>query len=207
MKQYTPCPFVNMLVKKKRIPVKNITISDLQHGIHSMNVFDESLLTFIKYLIVTPAVNQLSSNGVISSLQDLIGLEHDISLSRLDKYQGDCISFNKIHFEKLKDKSKNKTHLTLHDIAEYRKDLIQIARKNNPQFKFGIVELIVSCGEDAFLQVLFSDETGDIRLEWITTFFTTENLPTRKDGFYRKNITFGEWIYAFITHLHNLHDI
>jgi hypothetical protein len=207
MNEPTPCPFVNLLVNSKRIPTKNITVRDLVSGIRNVGVFDETMILFIEYGIIKPSlkvVNPISS--IISSIQDIQVLEHDISISRLDKYQGDSISFDEEHFQRLKNKSTNRTHITLQNIADYRKELIITARNNNPNFKFGTSEMLISCGEDAFLQTLFSDETGNIRIDWLDIFFRTKKIPSKKDKYKHRKVSLVEWTPAFLTQVKNLYD-
>jgi hypothetical protein len=203
----TPCPFINFLLHTDLINNRNVTADDLVNAIRKVNIFDESLIQFIKYFIVIPSVYTIYPLGTILRIEDIKVLEHDISLSRLDKYQGDSILFNSEQFERLLKKSQNGTHLTLQDISDYRKELLVYARKNNPNLIFGTKELLISSGEDAFLQTIFSDTTGNIRLDWLTTFFTTKKLPTESDGFYYKNISLIDWIPVFLTQIKNISDL
>ena len=171
----TACPFVNTLLNEKLIAETNISNDDFMNALKKYDIFDPVFLFVFENSIIKPA---LDSNGVITNIQLINKLfEHDISLSRIDSFQGDSISFNKKHFQKLKNKSVNKKYLSLENFADFRKDLIIQSRKKNPQFNFGIKTIIASCAEDAFLSGLFSDETGNMRIDWLEYFFARAKLP------------------------------
>ena len=171
----TACPFVNTLLNEKLIAETNITNDDFMNALKKYNIFDPVFLFVLENSIIKPA---LDSNGVITNIQLINKLfEHDISLSRIDSFQGDSISFNKNHFQKLKNKSIDKKYLSLENFADFRKDLIIQTRKKNPQFNFGIKIIIAICAEDALLSGLFSDETGNMRIDWLEYFFARAKFP------------------------------
>jgi hypothetical protein len=171
----TACPFVNTLLNEKLIPETNISNDEFMNAIKKHNIFDPLFLFVLENGIIKPALN---SNGIITNIQVINKLfEHDISLSRIDSFQGDSVPFNKKHFQKLKNKSVDKKYLTLENFADFRKDLIIQSRKKNPQFNFGIKAVIASCAEDAFLSGLFSDETGNMKIDWLEYFFSRAKLP------------------------------
>ena len=187
------CPFVGMLLNTKRIPHKNISRETFMKAISDLNIFDESMLFLIQSGILKPF---LDSNGNIGNITDINNAEHDISLSRLDSCNGNSIIFNQEHFCKLLEISADSIYLTLDDIVKFRKKILRESIKP----KFDIREKFISSGEDAFLQLLFSDHTGKIRVDWLQYFFKKAKLPNKKLGYKRRKISAIDFIATVLIH-------
>lgn len=193
----TACPLINTLLNEKLITDTNISTNDLMCAIKSLNIFDSTLLFILENGVIKQFMNP---DNIINHITDINKQEHDISLSRLDLFQGDCVSFNKKHFQKLKNKSVDKKYLTIENFADFRKDLILYSHKKNPHFKYGIKELFASCAEDALLCILFSDKSGNVRIDWLEYFFVHAKFPINLD-YKIKRISFIELLHVSITQL------
>jgi hypothetical protein len=191
----TPCPFINTIMNINKFKEINTSNTDFMNAIKRLGIFDKISLFILEYLILKQFVE---SNGLINihSINEHGVLEHDISLSRLDLAQGDNISFNKKHFAMCKKKSRDKKYLTLENFTEFRKDLIS-SRRNTRNFTYGMKELISGCVEDALLYLLFSDETKNIRIDWIEYFLVNAKFPY-KLGFKLKSVSFIEIVNVTI---------
>lgn len=198
LRDKSPCPFLSMLLNNKLIPDKQISNKQIMSAIRKLDIFDSAMLFVIESGLLKQVLN---ADGILSDIKDIYIFEHDISLSRLDRYQGDSISFNRKHFSKLKSKSIDGIYLTLDNIVEFRKELLRRSRKKNPNLVFGPKELLVCSGEDAFLVTLFSDKTGKIRLDWLEYFFENANFPIEIGYKMRRVSTIDFIVYTLIQYV------
>lgn len=189
MVNQTPCPFVNMLLTEKRIKNKDVNGKDIVHAIQDLKVLDGGLMLFIKMIIKVFT----DSNDTIKNMKDIKEFEHDVSMFRLDKYNGDYVSFNPKLFKQLKRKSADKKYLTLDNMIEFKRERVRYCQKNNPQLNLGAQGVVSGSVESALLYVLFSDETSRVRIDWLEYFLTHEKFPY-KLGFQIKQISSIETI-------------
>ena len=187
----TACPFINTLLNEKLINEKNVTSKQLMDVLRKLGLFDSIGYHFLEHGVIKSFTN---SDNVIENIRDINNhelAEHDVSMTRLDLFQGDNISFNEKLFKKLKRKSADKLYLTHGNFVDFFKDRILDCRRKNPLIKFGTKELYVACGECAMIQLLFADETGNVRIDWLEYFFVREKFPFELQ-FKMKRISFVE---------------
>jgi hypothetical protein len=179
----TPCPMLNTLANYGILPKKNITSQSIKTAMQKLICCDELSILILRNVFqnsfsgFTKSLNDIGKHGVI---------EHDCSLTRKDFHIGDSIRFNKKQFNKMKSFSKDGKYLTLEELANYAVYQRKQCEKDNPKIDFGMNQMFGSIAEQSALYLLFKDDTGKIRMDWITYFFTKEKLPFKK-GFVLNN--------------------
>ena len=115
MKRKTACPFVNTLINENLIKCSNVSTNDIITVLKNLNLFDSILLHMVPGI-----VDQFTnSDGLIENINKHGGIaEHDVSLTRLDSFEHDSVSFVPSLFAQLKKKSKDTKYLTLDDLIE-----------------------------------------------------------------------------------------
>ena len=179
----TPCPMLNTLSNYGILPKKNITTNSIKIALQKLNCVDDYIISGLanifenNYKGFTNNLNEIGKHGII---------EHDVSITRKDYYNGDNIRFNKKRFDKMKTFSKDGRYLTFTELAKYAVYQQKQSKKNNSKLNFGINQMLGSVAEQSVLYLLFRDNTDNIRIDWIEYFFTKEKLPFKK-GFVLHN--------------------
>lgn len=206
----TCCPFINTLINENILKkTTDISSKELQELLKQF--LDPALVYTSKENIISLFTNK---NDIIPNILDINKhgiLEHDASLTRLDAFNGDNVSFNPNMLKKMLATSSNK-YLTLDNLITYRKSRIINCRIYNPSFKFGITELTNSCIETSMLMLLFSDETKQIRKDWLEYFFINEKFPyhlgwkTRQMKFLNLNVLTVKQVTALLPSILNINS-
>ncbi|KAK0625915.1 Chloroperoxidase, partial [Immersiella caudata] len=111
-------------------------------------------------------------------------IEHDVSLTRLDRSQGDCTSPQPHLISALLSCSSDggKT-LSISDLASFRRLRIERQREVNPRVEYGRMQHSFACMEIALLLGMFGEGKGKdrrVKVEYARAFFEEERLPVRE---------------------------
>jgi hypothetical protein len=82
---------------------------------------------FVNMLLTEKLINNKNTRG--KDIRHIKKLEHDVSMFRLDKYNGDYVSFNPKLFKQLKRKSADKKYITLDDFIEFKRERMLYCQK------------------------------------------------------------------------------
>jgi hypothetical protein len=124
-------------------------------------------------------LDQLNRHGAV---------EHDVSLTRRDFAQGDNHSPQEDLIAGLISSSADGKFITTDDLAQFRRQRLEQARKENPQLMFGSAQNRMACDEAAFIQKVFGDRTKQwaVPVPYVKALFTEERLPV-KEGWKRRS--------------------
>ena len=187
----TPCPFMNTLQNEKLIsPDTNVFV--LARTIYNLDIFDTTTMC-----LACCALSGLSFDTPIYNITDL---EHDVSLTRNDIYNGNNISYNKTLFNRLKKLSTDGKYITLDNLNTHKKKQFEISKRENPTLKFGTKEFIQGCMESSVLFLLFSDKTNNLRIDWAEYFLSNEQFPVHI-GWKLKRIVISDFINTIYNHI------
>ncbi|KAK0639965.1 Chloroperoxidase [Cercophora newfieldiana] len=113
-------------------------------------------------------------------------IEHDISLTRRDRAQGDCCSPQRdLIAALLASSSDGGVTLTAKDLAGVRTRRIDQQREENPRAKYGPMQHSFACMEIALLLCVFGDGKS-VRCDFVRAFFAEERLPLAEGWVARK---------------------
>ncbi|KAK0714739.1 Chloroperoxidase [Lasiosphaeris hirsuta] len=116
-------------------------------------------------------LDQLATPGVI---------EHDISLTRRDRAQGDCITPQPDLVEALLDCSSDGGEtIAARDLAGFRELRIATQKEQNPDALYGRLQHSFACMEIALLLGTFGDGE-QVSVDFSRAFFREERLPLRE---------------------------
>jgi len=133
-------------------------------------------------------LDQLGMKGVI---------EHDISLTRRDRAQGDCISPQRDLIEALlacradgdnennDGRQNDAENLSIRDLAEYRRRRVAAQKEENPEAVYGRLQHSFACMEIALLVGTFGDD-DEVRKDLVRVFLQEERLPFREGWDWRR---------------------
>lgn len=117
-------------------------------------------------------------------------IEHDISLIRRDRAQGDCCTpQSDLITELLASSSDGGNTLTIADFVAFRKRRIEQQREENPRAMYGAKEHSFACMEIALLLGVFGEGSGNekkIRCDFARAFLQEERLPIQ-EGWVRRS--------------------
>ncbi|KAK5662487.1 hypothetical protein OQA88_8398 [Cercophora sp. LCS_1] len=116
-------------------------------------------------------------------------IEHDISLTRRDRAQGDCITLQQDLVDDLLAASSDGKTLSVEDLAGFRKRRIEEQTEVNSHVKYGRVEHSFACMEIALLLGVFGDGRR-VRCDFARAFMKEERIPVQegwvKRGWWRR---------------------
>lgn len=116
-------------------------------------------------------LDQLALSGAI---------EHDISLTRRDRAQGDCCTPQPdLIATLLASSSDGGQTLTAVDLAHLRKQRIEHQKEANPRAEYGAMQHSFACMEIALFLGVFGDGKK-VRCDFARAFFEEERLPIRE---------------------------
>ncbi|KAK4442116.1 Chloroperoxidase [Podospora aff. communis PSN243] len=111
-------------------------------------------------------------------------IEHDISLTRLDRAQGDCTTPQPHLISALLSSSSDGGNtLSIADLASFRRLRIEQQREENPRAEYGKMQHSFACMEIALLLGVFGEGKGKdrrVRVEYVRAFLEDERLPVRE---------------------------
>ena len=112
-------------------------------------------------------------------------IEHDISLTRRDRAQGDCCTKQPdLIANLLASSSDGGLTLTAADLALLRKRRIEDQQETNPRTEYGAMQHHFACMEIALFLGVFGDGKK-VRCDFAKAFFEDERLPIR-EGWVRR---------------------
>ncbi|KAM0304590.1 hypothetical protein HYE67_001734 [Fusarium culmorum] len=179
----SPCPMVNSLANHGYLPRDglNITLDDLIEGFTDAINLDPAATT----LVGKKALD--TGDGTSFNLDDLAKpgiLEHDGSLSRDDIYFGDNSRLDP-HIWKQTLQHFSAPYISIQAAADARKDRLQVAAANNPEFSMTAEQNKISLIETSlYLTVFGNPEEGNANTRWVRTLFEKEMIPFG-EGFQR----------------------
>ncbi|KAK4219768.1 Chloroperoxidase [Rhypophila decipiens] len=175
----SPCPMVNALANHGYLPRdgQNVSLAQLVAGAKAgVNLgTDSGLLVGVKALQTSSTGNWLTFH--LDDLSKHSIIEHDGSLSRKDIHSGDNHTFDPeiwapvaAHFEG--------EIISIETAAKARKDRLELAQKQNPEFDFNNDAQRFSFIETSLYLGIFGEGTeGNAKTEWVRTLFEHERLP------------------------------
>ncbi|KAK4160541.1 putative peroxidase [Cladorrhinum sp. PSN259] len=112
--------------------------------------------------------------------------EHDISLTRLDRAQGDCLAAQlELVDELLAISSDGGKTITLEDLAKLRLKRIEKQKADNPELLYGPKQHRLSCMEIALILCVFGDGK-QVLVDHVRALFADERLPIEEGWRKRK---------------------
>ncbi|KAJ3211960.1 hypothetical protein HDU67_004153 [Dinochytrium kinnereticum] len=175
-----PCPFTNALANHGFLPRKAMTEGDIKSSLTEVLQLD-GILANLFATQSSPLGYTLADGTKVVDLGQLDkhggAIEHDASLSRSDFFFGDQTSFNLTLYNQFKSFSTDKRYITKSQLAEFRAVREADSKARNPTFTFGLREQFVAYGEAALLVISLSDNTGNIRIDWMDKLFIEERFP------------------------------
>ncbi|KAF2164230.1 hypothetical protein M409DRAFT_68099 [Zasmidium cellare ATCC 36951] len=160
----SPCPGINTAANHGFIPrsEKNISVAQVASGLlEGLNIG----LDFGLAVGQTATLSNANPLAGVFNMDDLrehnFPLEHDVSLSRQDFYQGDDLHFNQSVFDQVLAYYDGATHTTFQRGAK--------ALWNR---------LVLSLAETSlYMSLMGNPVTGDAPVDWVKIFFEQERLP------------------------------
>ncbi|KAK1223524.1 hypothetical protein PQX77_013601 [Marasmius sp. AFHP31] len=173
-----PCPGLNTLANHGFLPRngKNITIPMiLKAGLEGFNVESDLLLLAAKAgILASPSVDQLE-------LRDIMlhgNIEHDASVSRVDRDLGDHVPFNEEIFATLANSNPGVDYYNATSAGQVQKARLEHSRANNPNLHNTIKEFQIRNRESAlYLTVMGDVLAGKAPKEYVNIFFREERMP------------------------------
>ena len=140
------------------------------------------------------APNPLSSTFDLDNLdQHNFPIEHDGSLSRRDAYFGDDHTFNQDTFNQVLAYYEGMEETSIPVASKARYNRIETARSEDPEFIYGVRQLVLSTGETAlYLSTMGDPTTGVAPVKYVKSLFGESAIhqPTtssqKTDKWYRK---------------------
>ncbi|KAK4463429.1 putative peroxidase [Cladorrhinum samala] len=116
-------------------------------------------------------IDQIAAEGAV---------EHDISLSRFDRAQGDCLTPQpELVDDLVASSSDGGQTLTAEDLAALRLRRIEKQKRDNPELLYGPEQHRLSCAEIALILCVFGDGFK-VPVEYVKAFFVDERLPIQE---------------------------
>ncbi|PTD07573.1 putative sterigmatocystin biosynthesis peroxidase stcC [Fusarium culmorum] len=158
----SPCPMVNSLANHGYLPRDglNITLDDLIEGFTDAINLDPAATT----LVGKKALD--TGDGTSFNLDDLAKpgiLEHDGSLSRDDIYFGDNSRLDP-HIWKQTLQHFSAPYISIQAAADARKDRLQVAAANNPEFSMTAEQNKISLIETSLYLTVFGNPKREMRI-------------------------------------------
>lgn len=138
----------------------------------SMNV-GADFTTAIGLLGLQSSPNPLGSTFDLNDLdQHNFPIEHDASLSREDAYMGNDYSFNQNIFNQVLDYYQGMETTSIPVASKARYNRVETARDANPEFIYGVRQLVLSTGETAlYLSTMGDPQTGVAPVKYVKSLF------------------------------------
>ena len=174
----TPCPIMNSLIHMGYLDYKKEwSKQEVQDALKKIKM--SNFVAFLQTNIVHALLKNHNLPFTVKSLQTHNLMEHDASLSRKDDFLGDCVKFNKKNFNMIYKYFPNKKKITLKEFTEYRYYLYQKSLKENVNFKFDIMQYLITLGETCTIFILLS-ENDKLNLDKLHNVFKEETLADVK---------------------------
>jgi len=124
-----------------------------------------------------------TSSGLVLESYDVLteshnNIEHDASFTRTDLGLGGSAAVNATLVEQMLSFSTDKVNLSPQDIAQARHVRIADTFNNNPTFTMEQKQTDALWREAALIRLVVGDkDTGNVRLDWLRSWFMDEKLP------------------------------
>ncbi|KAJ3301166.1 hypothetical protein HDV03_001221 [Kappamyces sp. JEL0829] len=181
----SPCPIFNTMANHGFLPRDGKTPmprQDVVKAFQTQMSIDPSLTN-----LLIDATFQLGLGSAASqsfSLEDLNthnAIEHDASLFRNDN-QGGLFNNHDVNatlVQQLVSYSTDGKHISINDLAKYRRDRFAYAKKSDPFFTFGPKQEFLAFGESALLaETISAANPKMIPIDVMVEFVLNERLPT-----------------------------
>jgi hypothetical protein len=141
-----------------------------------MNV-GADFVTAIGLLALQSSPNPLSSTFDLNDLdQHNFPIEHDASLSRQDAYFGNDYSFDQSIFNQVLAYFEGSEETSIPAASKARYNRVETARSQNPEFIYGVRQLVLSAGETAlYLSTMGDPTTGVAPVKYVKSLFGKSN--------------------------------
>ncbi|KAL0566333.1 hypothetical protein V5O48_015684 [Marasmius crinis-equi] len=173
-----PCPGLNALANHGFLPHngKNITIPMvLKAGREGFNVHRDLLIVAAKQGVVASA---LDDQFALTDIGLHGNIEHDASLSRVDRDLGDHLSFSEEIYSTLANSNPDVDYYDTTSAGQVQKARQEHSQANNPKFRNTIKEFQIRTRESAlYLAVMGDPKTGVAPKKFVNVFFREERLP------------------------------
>ncbi|KAK4950171.1 hypothetical protein LTR10_011150 [Elasticomyces elasticus] len=175
-----PCPGMNTLANHNYLPHdgRGITLQILKDGMkegYNINSGDARLL-FSQAVRTNPRY-PLARSFDLDTLGVEGVLEHDISLSRTDRYFGDPLPFNATVWAETSTHFPN-DYITVPQLAEARMARLETSKSTNPEHELSALGSGFSWGECAsFFEIMADGTEGKVKKEYIDYWLENERLP------------------------------
>lgn len=210
----SPCPVLNALSNHGYIPRdgRNIRADELKagfaylgfdpvvknylvNGAFKVHEDDPKKCTKDKDTLGLRDEGQVDEKGNPVLNLDQVGrpyaVEHPCSMTRKDRDEGDCISFDPELMAQLIGAAGSDGHYSIQDIARYRKLRYNQQKRDNPHLKFNVAQHTLACGEIGAFQGTFGRGLFyKIPLSYMKALFVDERLPL-KEGWTPRWTWFG----------------
>ncbi|KAK1215516.1 hypothetical protein PQX77_021880 [Marasmius sp. AFHP31] len=174
----SPCPGLNTLANHRFLPRdgNNITIPMvLQASNNGFNVQRDMVLLAAKAALLTSPLDDQFSLADIGLHRNI---EHDASLSRLDRNLGDHIPFNESIFTTLSTSNPGVDFYNATSAGQVQKARLEESKSTNPKLRSTIKEFQVRSRESLlYLMVMSGDELGVAPKRFVDVFFREERMP------------------------------
>ena len=177
----SPCPGLNSLANHGFIHRngRNMTIPHLiEGGAAGMNMGPD-------FMALIGAAGILSSpdpSGLAFDLDNLdqhnFPIEHDVSLSRQDKYFGNWYDFNQTVWDGTVGYYKGMQKTTTPVAAKARYHRVEVCQSKNPECTYGPMQFIFSSGETGlYVQTMSDPITNSAPVAYVRSLFEKDKLP------------------------------
>jgi hypothetical protein len=152
---------------------KKLTIPALIKGFKDGLNVGADFTTAIGLMGLQSAPNPLSSTFDLDDLdQHNFPIEHDGSLSRRDAYFGDDHTFNQDTFNQVLAYYEGMEETSIPVASKARYNRIETARSEDPEFIYGVRQLVLSTGETAlYLSTMGDPTTGVAPVKYVKSLF------------------------------------
>lgn len=152
---------------------KGVTLSDFIKGLKDGINVGADFATPVGLMALQSAPLPLSLSVDLDRLREHnYLLEHDASLSRQDNYFGDDLSFNQTIFDQVLAFYHGTDTATVPVASNARYARVKNSRAINPDFIYGVRQLVLSYGETAlYLSVMGDPVTGKAPLSYVKSLF------------------------------------
>ncbi|KAK1225527.1 hypothetical protein PQX77_011529 [Marasmius sp. AFHP31] len=173
-----PCPGLNTLANHGFLPRdgKNITIPMvLKAGREGFNVHRDLLITAAKAAIMA---SPLDDQFALADIGLHGNIEHDASVSRVDKELGDHLPFNEEVYSVLANSNPGVDYYNTTSAGIVQKIRLEQSQAENPKLVNTIKEIQIRSRESAlYLAVMGNATTGVAPKTFVNVFFREERLP------------------------------
>ncbi|UJO18822.1 Putative sterigmatocystin biosynthesis peroxidase stcC [Fulvia fulva] len=178
----SPCPGINSAADHGYIPRSGKNLSPIvvaQGLLEGLNVgLDFGLPVALAATLSNP--NPLAGTFDMDDLREHnFPIEHDVSLSRQDFYQGDNLHFNQSVFNEVLSFYSNTNRTTISLAADALWSRIRTKRSlNGDEEIYSGRQLVLGLVETSLYMSLMGDPlTGDAPIDYVKSFFEQERLP------------------------------